>query len=101
MKKNILDAIISLEPSYANEAIIVVGDDIVEDAEITWGNATPLANADIQAELDRLQAIEDNCHEPRRLEYPSIQDQLDDIFHNGIDGWKETIQAIKDKYPKE
>ena len=33
--------------------------------------------------------------------YPSIGDQLDDIYHNGIDGWKATIKAIKDKYPKE
>ena len=37
----------------------------------------------------------------RKKEYPSIQDQLDDIYHNGIDGWKTTIKAIKDKYPKE
>ena len=37
----------------------------------------------------------------RKAEYPSIQDQLDDIYHNGIDGWKTTIKAIKDKYPKE
>ena len=33
--------------------------------------------------------------------YPSIEDQLDDLYHNGIDGWKKTIKAIKDKYPKE
>jgi len=33
-------------------------------------------------------------------EYPPIQDQLDDIYHNGIAGWKKTIKAIKDKYPK-
>ena len=37
----------------------------------------------------------------RKKEYPKIQDQLDDIYHNGIDGWKATIKAIKDKYPKE
>ena len=36
----------------------------------------------------------------RALEYPSIADQLDDIFHNGLDGWKATIQETKDKYPK-
>jgi hypothetical protein len=35
----------------------------------------------------------------RRLEYPSVEEQLDMIFKD-IDGWKETIQAIKDKYPK-
>ena len=37
----------------------------------------------------------------RENEYPSIVDQLDDIYHNGIDGWKTTIKAVKDKYPKE
>ena len=36
----------------------------------------------------------------RAAEYPKIADQLDDIFHNGIDGWKATIQVTKDKYPK-
>ena len=36
----------------------------------------------------------------REAEYPSIADQLDDIYHNGIDAWKATIKATKDKYPK-
>ena len=36
----------------------------------------------------------------RKAEYPTIEDQLDDIYHNGIDAWKATIKAIKDKYPK-
>jgi len=37
----------------------------------------------------------------RKNDYPSIADQLDDIYHNGIDGWKATIKTTKDKYPKE
>ena len=37
----------------------------------------------------------------RENEYPTIEDQLDDIYHNGIDGWKATIKVTKDKYPKE
>ena len=36
----------------------------------------------------------------RANEYPSIADQLDDIYHNGIDAWKATIKTTKDKYPK-
>ena len=36
----------------------------------------------------------------RQAEYPTIVDQLDDIYHNGINGWKKTIKAVKDKYPK-
>ena len=36
----------------------------------------------------------------RANDYPSIIDQLDDIYHNGIDGWKSTIKITKDKFPK-
>ena len=36
----------------------------------------------------------------RANDYPSIADQLDDIYHNGIDAWKATIKTTKDKYPK-
>ena len=37
----------------------------------------------------------------REEEYPSMAEQLDDIYHNGVDEWKKTIKAVKDKYPKE
>jgi len=37
----------------------------------------------------------------RANEYPTIANQLDDLYHNGIDGWKTTIKAIKDKHTKE
>ena len=43
----------------------------------------------------------DSYKSKRRAEYPSIEDQLDDIYHNGIDGWKTTIKTTKDKYTKE
>ena len=36
----------------------------------------------------------------RAAEYPIWQDQLDKIYHSGIDAWKADIKAIKDKYPK-
>ena len=36
----------------------------------------------------------------RAAEYPSIEDQLDTIYHSGVAGWKTKIKAIKDKYPK-
>ena len=42
----------------------------------------------------------DSYKSKRRAVYPKTEDQLDDIYHNGIDGWKATIKAIKDKYPK-
>ena len=42
----------------------------------------------------------DSYKSKRKAEYPSIEDQLDDIYHNGIDGWKATIKTTKDKYAK-
>jgi hypothetical protein len=36
----------------------------------------------------------------RRAEYPSIPDQLDTLYHSGLDAWKAQIKTVKDKYPK-
>ena len=60
---------------------------------------TDAENTAIDAEQTRLQALED-YQAPRKKEYPSIADQLDDMYHNGIDAWKATIKTTKDKYPK-
>ena len=71
--------------------------------KITWYNSTtPIAEADILAKQKELQtAYDNNKYQRDRAEaYPLIADQLDDLYHNGIDGWKTTIKAIKDKYPK-
>ena len=56
----------------------------------------------VSAKKAELQTAYDNNEYQRKraAEYPSIADQLDDIYHNGVDGWKTTIKATKDKYPK-
>jgi len=56
----------------------------------------------IDAELIRLQAEYDanQYQRDRQSEYPSMSDQLDKIYHEGIDEWKKDIKAVKDKYPK-
>ena len=38
--------------------------------------------------------------EQRASAYPSIADQLDKIYHEGIDAWKAQIAAVKQEYPK-
>ena len=77
---------------------------VVRGTEIEWHdtNQTQPTDSEIQAEITRLQTEFDSnqYQRDRALEYPAIADQLDDIFHNGIDGWKATIQLTKDKYPK-
>ncbi len=54
----------------------------------------------INESLVTAKLAETEYQDKRRAEYPSITNQLDDIYHNGIDGWKATIKAVKDKYPK-
>jgi uncharacterized small protein (DUF1192 family) len=78
---------------------------IMRDDELEWLDATQTqpTEAEITAEISRLQAEYDSKQYQRdRAEaYPSTVDQLDDIYHNGVDGWKATIKAVKDTYPKE
>jgi hypothetical protein len=38
--------------------------------------------------------------EQRAAAYPSIADQLDTIYHQGLDAWKATILAVKEEFPK-
>tara|TARA_E500000318_G_scaffold13888_1_gene13539 strand:- start:123 stop:416 length:294 start_codon:yes stop_codon:yes gene_type:complete len=94
---DIINAIKAINP---NAEVVVEGNNV---KNITWHNdTTPIAEADILAKQKELQtAYENNAYQrSRAIEYPSIADQLDDIYHNGIDGWKTTIKAVKDKYPK-
>ena len=74
-------------------------------SDINWldSEQTEPTQSEIDAEIIRLQAEYDSqaYARNRKAEYPTIADQLDDIYHNGIDAWKATIKVTKDKYPKE
>ena len=87
------------ETEYKANVKYVTGADsngtaIFGDQLFTW--------SEVSAKKTALQTAYDNNEYQRKraAEYPSIADQLDDIYHNGVDGWKTTIKATKDKYPK-
>jgi hypothetical protein len=63
---------------------------------------TQPTEAEITAEVARLQAEYDNneYQRQRAAAYPSITDQLDTIYHQGLDAWKATILAVKEEFPK-
>ena len=92
MKINIADGILAIN----SNAKVVVRESDIDSCEIEWlDGTTEISKADIKAKMQSMEYI------PKRAsEYPSIIDQLDDLYHNGIDGWKKTIKAVKDKYPK-
>ena len=84
----------------SNAKFTVNADDI---NQITWlDETTPIPKADIEAKVSELETAYDNAEYQRNRakEYPPIAEQLDDLYHNGIDGWKATIKTTKDKYPK-
>ena len=95
---DIVHAILAIK----NDAWVKVDDDDV--TQITWldENPTNITNEQILAKQAELQTAYDakEYQRDRAKEYPSIADQLDDIYHNGIDAWKATIKVTKDKYPK-
>jgi len=88
------------EAEYKLQVKFVESED--ENGSAIFSSTQPYSWSEVSAEQSSLQTIYDNneYQRDRALEYPSIADQLDDIFHNGIDGWKTTIQVTKDKYPK-
>ena len=57
---------------------------------------------EIELEIQRLQKEYDDLEYQRlrKAEYPPIEDQLDMIYHQGIEGWKIEIDKVKNKYPK-
>jgi len=72
-------------------AVIIRGDDAFD----VNGNSVIYDIAVVQAYIDA------NVYKEQRAKaYPSIPDQLDLIYHNGLDAWKTAINAVKQEYPK-
>ena len=99
MEYTIIDALISLKPK-AEWAL-----DGYDYSGLTWldKNQTKPTEQEIEEKLAELkyQGEINVYQEKRKLEYPNWEDQLDKIYHSGVDAWKADIKAIKDKHPKQ
>jgi len=92
---DISKAIKALRP---NSSFGVIGDRIKwNDPDNKQPTETEINDkiVELKAQYDAKQYQRD-----RQPEYPSIPDQLDKIYHSGINEWKKDIKAVKDKYPK-
>lgn len=72
---------------------------------IYWQNGTaPVTKTAFMAEyaIAELQYNNEQILKNRKMEYPEIGDQLDDLFKSGVFSQEmaDRIQAVKDKYPK-
>ena len=103
IKPTKVEAILSLVPN-ADFAIY-------DNANIVWNShdVPPVTNEEIDAELVRLlQEYDRNQYQRKRQpEYPSIDNQLDMLWHaidqNKLDttsDFYQSLKAVKDKYPK-
>ena len=72
--------------------VVTIRGDVAYDKD---GNEVSYDADAVQAEINA-----NEYKEKRQQEYPSVVDQLDKIYHDGIDAWKVDIKSIKDKYPK-
>jgi hypothetical protein len=82
-----MTAIYALYP----QVVRTVGDEAF-DAD---GNPVAYDEAAVQAYIDA------NVYKGQRAAaYPSIQDQLDLLYHGGMDAWKAAITAVKEEFPK-
>ena len=90
-------AIVSLRPGSSFE--------IDSNGIVNWldTNTACPTDEEINAEITRLETEYDakEYQRNRAREYPAIADQLDYIYHNGVDAWKQDmIDPVKNKYPK-
>jgi len=96
--------VVNGEPSnqaeYESQVKYISGAD--ENGSAIYKDTQDFTWSEVSAKKAELQTAYDNNEYQRKRadEYPSIAEQLDDIYHNGVDGWKTTIKATKDKYPK-
>ena len=67
-----------------------------------WGETVYADSALREEKISELKLEYEACQYQRQraAAYPSIADQLDTIYHSGIDAWKATITAVKEEFPK-
>ena len=88
----------STEHAYLEE--YVVDDDFDMSKELADENGEIVRVNNMLTATEFLARYNADYVQQRITAYPSIQDQLDKIYHEGIDAWKAEIAAIKTKYPK-
>ena len=98
MNYDIVATILAINP---NAAFVLEGNNY---ADIQWMDESipmPTEEECVQkaVELEYQQEVNEYQRQ-RAAEYPSYAAQFDQIYHEGVDAWKASIQEVKDKYPK-
>ena len=103
MTLTLVDVLRALRP---NESFTIRGEIVYENIQLVDKNKTlPTQEECVQKLAELNYEYEVNEYQRQRAaEYPSMADQQDMQFHDAVNGtttWKDAIQAVKDKYPKQ
>jgi len=91
----------AIDELYPNTAYVIKNESVLEILDDTVVSYEDIVQK--VAELDYQEEVKEYQRQ-RAAEYPSMADQQDMQFHDAVNGtttWKDTIQAVKDKYPKQ
>ena len=104
-KDQIVQALMFYAPQAKWEIVAYADPADVAYREIAWLDAFYImpTEVELQEHYDAsVRAYVDgaNYKFERKSTYPSVEEQLDMIYHHGVDVWKARIQAVKDSIPK-
>ena len=95
------EALIALAP---NKGFVIDGESEIKN--VTWNeNVTPSDIPTDENIIKKCEELQDDYdskkyQRDRADAYPSWQDQMDLLYHGGIDALKAELKMTKDKYPK-
>ena len=71
------------------------------DGVITeWPDSLPELTQDLVDAVEAEWEASESHKAKRRAEYPSWEEQIDILYHSGVDGLKTELKKTKDKHPK-
>lgn len=97
---DITNAVLAINP---DAKVIIRKSNDLDNFQIEYLEGTKeIPRDDIIKKVKELEAEYDanEYQRDRAVAYPSIEDQLDKLYHEGLDAWKALVKETKDKYPK-
>lgn len=88
------DDMVELQKTGASDVAVLVDVGLIHEPDVfQYVDGEVTVAPEVESELDYATL--------RRLNYPSVEDQLDTIYHHGLEAWRETITEVKEQFPKD
>lgn len=96
---DIIEEIGRRHPDTIATISVPTGEEVAYE-HVTWldGREEIVSRAEFEQILAYCRGLQ--YRDARANAYPPLEEQLDMIYHGGIEAWRETIAAVKEQYPK-